>query len=352
MVEQADTDKTMTLKKIFVRIKPTKTISRLLSVGVGIILISWLLAQLEWSETMEILRNVPIPLLLLGGICYALSFCLRAMRFRLLLPSEQPVKHLLAIVFVHYTALNIIPARLGELSYVYLLKKVNNLSTGYSVSSLIMARVFDQIAISVLFLLSSFFVRLPSEWLRTATLAVAGFLAIVLVLLVAILTYKEKCMQWLIRMLLKIRWENKSFIQRIVREIEKIIAALQELQLTQRLAKILGLSIGIWLSIFSVNYLLFQAFHVPLSYMEIVLASTCIILLSVLPIQVLSGFGMQETIWVGIAMALGISRNTAITAAFGSHIVATLYLCIFGAYGLLMLQSSLTRATGNDKGEA
>jgi hypothetical protein len=58
----------------------------------------------------------------------------------------------------------------------------------------------------------------------------------------------------------------------------------------------------------------------------------------VLPLQVISGFGIHETTWIFIALALGIPKNIAITAAFGSHLLSLIYLLIFGMYGVLRLQ--------------
>jgi len=313
---------------------PTKNIPRLLSLGFGIILLSWLVAQLEWSTTVDIIRNVPPSYLLLGGLCYITSFYLRALRFRLLLPLERNVRHLFPIVLVHYTALNIIPARLGELSYVYLLKKFNHISTGYSVSSLIIARVFDLIAISLLFLLSSLFVDLPSPWLQTVNLSVGGFLLGVIVILMLILAYKERCVEWLkVRMSAK-GWNRYTLVQRVLNGLDEIVSALQSLRMRRRHpGKVFGLSLLIWLSIFSVNYLLLRAFEVNLSFIEIALVSTFIILLTVLPFQMMNGLGIHETTWTFIALSLGVPKHIAIVSAFGTHILSTLFLLIFAAYG-------------------
>jgi uncharacterized membrane protein YbhN (UPF0104 family) len=94
----------------------------------------------------------------------------------------------------------------------------------------------------------------------------------------------------------------------------------------------------IWGSIFSVNFFLLRAFQVPLNYLEIVLASTCIILLRFIPFQVISGFGVHETIWTFIAVQFGVSRSVAITGAFGGHILATGFLVLLGIYSLVRLQ--------------
>ena len=276
-------------KTVFSQFKVPTYLPKLLSAGFGLILISWLLSQIEWSQAVDTVRHIPLSLLLLAFVCYGGSFYLRAVRFKLLLPGLRPSDSLFSIILVHYTALNIIPARLGELSYVYLVNKVYNVPTGLSISSLVLARIFDQIAISLLFLLSTFFVNISSPWMRTITLLVTVLLFIVVFLLILLLLYKDQCASWLKRIVQRMNLDRYRPFQRGLMEIDNVVAALADLPRTQVLGAIFGLSLCIWTAIFSVNFLLFQAFHVPLSYIEIVLASTFMILLTLLPIQVLSG---------------------------------------------------------------
>ncbi len=330
MMQEAN--KSFSLKESFTYVLSAKNIPKFLSLGFGIILISWLLSQLELSKTIEIIRGVPISLLILGFFCYFAGFYLRSLRFSLLLPPGKPIKHLFPIVLVHYTALNIIPARLGELSYVYLLKKVDNMSTGCSLSSLIMSRVFDQIAISLLFLISSFSVNFSSQWLTTLKLFVGGLLVVIFVMLLFILAYKELCVQLLEKLLVRLRLDNYKIIQRIMQIIKETVLAFRNIEVKGNAIRIFLLSGLIWLSIFTVNFCLLQAFEVKLSYIEVVLATSFIIFLTVLPLQLI--MGIHEATWTFVAVTLGVSKNTAIVSAFGTHILSTLYLFLFGLYGL------------------
>ncbi|MCP4367782.1 MAG: flippase-like domain-containing protein [Deltaproteobacteria bacterium] len=341
-----ETSKTFSLRELFTHVKPAMNLVKLLSLGFGIILITWLVSQLELSETLKILREVPISFLIIGFLCYALSFYLRTVRFRVLLSQNKSVKHLFPIVLVHYTALNIIPARLGELSYVYLLKKVNHVSAGCSISTLIMARVFDQIAISTLFLISSRFVNLQAQWMETLKLTIEGFLVVIFVGVIFILMYKEKFAELLKKLISRFRWDNYKIIQRIMRQMEDIVVALKEIQVKRKAIRILGLSATIWICIFNINYVLLKAFDVHLSYAEIVWASTLIIL-SVLPVPSLNFAGFREITWTGIALALGVPKNVAIVSAFGTHILSTLFLCVFGVYGFWGLRRALSSESKN-----
>jgi uncharacterized protein (TIRG00374 family) len=344
MIESRELPKTrLSFKSIAAYAYSKKRITSLVSVGFGIVLISWLVAELDFSSAIEIVRSVPPEFLAAGILCYGLGFYLRSIRFRLLLPEGTPARQLFPIVLVHYTALNIIPARLGEFSYLYLLKKINNVSTGHSVSNLLIARVFDHMAISTVFLISSVVLNFSSQWLRTLRLVAGGFLISTFVLLILAIAYKERCIQGLKSVLRALKWDALPASQKVLRELEDIVSAFNTIKIRHKALQIYGISLMIWLSIFGLNYFSLNAFQMKLSYLEIIFSSTCIILLKLLPVQLLSGFGVHEVTRVMIALAFGVPKSVAITASFGSHIVATIYLVGFGLYGLARLQPYLNR---------
>jgi uncharacterized protein (TIRG00374 family) len=344
MIESHSMEQRASLKDLFTRIRVPNS-AKLASFGFGIILLTWLLAQLDFSQAAAIIREVPPGLLVGGFACYGLAFYARALRFKRLLPPDSSKQHLFPIVLVHYAALNIIPARLGELSYIYLLKKVNNVSTGCSVSNLILARVFDHITISVLFLVSSLFLPLSSSGLRSIQWGVGLFLVATCILLILLLTYKDMCVSWIRKGLQKFHIEHYSILRKILRELDEIVRSLATIRVYRQTVRVACLSLVIWLSIFGHNYCVLHAFQVELSYAGVIWASTCVILLGVLPLHMFGGFGIHKASWVLIALELGIPKAVAITSAFGSHLVSMIFLVFLGGCGLLRLQYAISRVS-------
>ena len=126
----------------------------ILSIIITVVLVWFLLSQVEVQEIVTSLKDVPPHLVLIGFFFYALSYLFRALRFRVLLQKAIGLGTLFNIVAVHTMWTNLLPFRTGELSYLYLLKKkggVGSYLTG--VPSLVLARVFDLVAISVLFII-------------------------------------------------------------------------------------------------------------------------------------------------------------------------------------------------------
>ncbi len=332
-------------KNIFMQSATPRILTKLVSAGVGLGMILWLLAQVELSSAIRIIRDAPLYKILLGFLCYGASFYVRAIRFRLLLPPQVRLTRLFPIVLMHYTALNIIPARLGELSYVYLLQKVHDVPTGQSVSSLLLARVFDHIAVSILFLVSYCSIDFMTPWLQTLSLVVGTLLIVSVVMLMLLLKYKAKTLTLLRWGVATCKWEHSRVVQRILRETEEVISGLNRIESKAMAGKILGYSLVIWLNMFGLNYILLSAFGVHLSYLEVVLARTFTILITIIPIQVVNGIGVRQTTWAFIALAMGVpTKSAAIVSAFSSRIIATVYLAIFGFYGFWHLKDLLQNA--------
>ena len=341
-MESTEFIKRFSLKGLFSHKPLVKHIPKLLSLGSGVLLICWLIAQLDFSSARLILQDISILPIVIGFFFYLISFYLRAKRFSILLAFEGGLKSIFPIVLVHYTALNIIPARLGELSYVYLLKKFHQIPPGSSVSTLLSARVFDQIAISTLFLLSLGIVDMRTPWLRTVSWIVGSSLLISVVCLLLVLAYKHLCLRLLKKLIFRLKWENSPIIQRIMTLLEEILTGFDEIKSRRKTVLVFSLSLLIWLSILSVNYFVWKAFQIPLSYFEVVLSSTFLILLTVIPFQVFSGLGIRSITWTVVAGAMGVGKNAAIVSALGSRIISTLFLFILGAYGLWKISQRYT----------
>jgi len=65
------------------------------------------------------------------------------------------IRDLFKIVCVHNMMNNLLPARTGEVSYIYLINKVHERDISEGIATLVVARVFDFIVISGIFFVQS-----------------------------------------------------------------------------------------------------------------------------------------------------------------------------------------------------
>ena len=127
-------------------------LTKIFAIIITILLLALLFTQIDLADVITTLKNINPIYLIVGFILYTCSYFLRALRFHFLLNKEVSFKDLFDITCVHNMMNNLLPARTGELSYIYLLKTGQNKTTGEGLATLIIARIFDFIIISNLFL--------------------------------------------------------------------------------------------------------------------------------------------------------------------------------------------------------
>jgi uncharacterized protein (TIRG00374 family) len=312
-----------------------------------IILVFLLFTKVSIKDVISTLAHISPVYLLAGFVLYAGSYVFRAWRFYLLLNKEVPIQDLFHIECVHNMMNNLLPARTGELSYVYLIKKVNRRTTGEGLATLMVARIFDFIVISALFILSLFINRnSPSGLMKYLWIGV--IFLIMMIILIALLIFSG---EWAIRQI-KIFFRvlhigTTSIGQFIVQKGEETMVCISCISKDKSTTfKVLGfvfiLSIGIWITIYSMAFFLMYAMGFNLTFSIVLLGSTFAILSTVLPIQGIGGFGTTESAWVIGFILLGVSSSDAINSGFGYHIIVLVFTILIGITGLLFLKKHIT----------
>lgn len=110
------------------------------------------------SEVLENIKQVSMGTLALASLVYCASWPLRGVRFQQILNrlgNHYGLGFLTGSIFISQSANVILPARIGDLSRMYILKKSKDLAFTTSLSSLTVERVFDIIAITLIAVLAS-----------------------------------------------------------------------------------------------------------------------------------------------------------------------------------------------------
>ena len=129
-----------------------KVVTKLASIILTVILVAILLSQINPRTITTALTSINPIYIIIGFFFYLGSYIFRALRFYILLNKQIRVKSLFTIVCVHNMMNNILPVRTGELAYIYMLKKLHTKPTSEGFATLMVARVFDLITVSLLFL--------------------------------------------------------------------------------------------------------------------------------------------------------------------------------------------------------
>ncbi len=128
----------------------------ILSILITAGIIAFLFTQISIKDLFTLLKNIDPFWTILGSTGYFLAILFRALRFKWLIHSKDvSLLELLRISVFYHLSLMVLPSKLGELSYPYLLNKISGMSITEGMASLIASRVYDFFIFLIIFLFAS-----------------------------------------------------------------------------------------------------------------------------------------------------------------------------------------------------
>ena len=311
----------------------------LISLVVTAGIFGYLLSQIDTNELIDTARSMT-PRYLWTFVALLLSGSLaRAVRFWLLL-DRGPALHLLtAIVMARNLFVDLLPARLGELSYVYLLTKRAQRPAEDGLASLLLAVLFDLVALAPLLLLAVLVVGADGT-ISVPTLTVAalglGALAFVAMRVAAPIG------AWVAGRLGPTG--TAGWRGQVAGLVRKTVAALRHVERRVIFGRVLAVSMVVRLCKFGSYYFIVLAIMGPLGYtieelgfFRVFLGVVGAELAAALPIHGIAGFGTFEAAWALSFSQLGFSREHAILSGILAHAVSQVVEYGLGICALLYL---------------
>ena len=296
-----------------------------------------LLSQIKMGDVLNILTHINPISLLPGFGLYILTYYFRALRFHVLLNRKVKVKDLFTIICIQNMANSTLPARTGELSYVFLLKKFHNKAYGEGAATLIISRVFDISAITGLFLVSALLTNDLPDIMKKAILGVCFLMVLAVLVLVILIKSNDRFIRLINKISLNLKINKEPFIVYLMSKLKETADSFSKINRNQAIWAGL-LSVAVWILLYSVNYVLANVLGINVGFWAVLLASTFAMLTTILPIQGIGGFGTLESGWALGFIALGISKEIAISSGFIYHISIYTFFLTLGLYGIIMLK--------------
>ncbi|MFH1450629.1 MAG: lysylphosphatidylglycerol synthase transmembrane domain-containing protein [archaeon] len=319
--------------------KITTTLKIVTGAALTSILIWILSKQANLFDVANLLKSLPISVVLAGFVLYVSGHLGRAVRFSRLLGWKGSLHELFCIVCVHNLFVNTLPARSGELSYLYMTKK-RDIPLTKGGPTLILARIFDLISIALLLLVSVFFAGTSSPLLSKISVWVAVLLILCFVCLFALIRFSTAILGFFHKLFSKIGFGGKKPVKWLLEKGGEIADSFNVLNSIGKFLEQLGYSVFIWGVRFVFFFLITKGLGVNLGLWVGIIAISLPILSTFLPIQGIGSFGTLEGIWALSFMALGVSKEAAVLSGFGFHLVFLLFTVLTGLYGFIFLRVS------------
>ena len=306
------------------------------SVVMTLVLVPYLLNQSDPALIARTLSGMSPEWALAALMLFGLNYVLRSVRFTILLglPLIATFWSMLRVVCLHNALNYMLPARLGELSFIYLARRERAVSISAGTVSLMAARFFDLIAMGMWLTLAA--LLLPRQGsvsireLRLTGLASVAVVALAWWLAPTLLGGMERGMACL---------PLGQLVVRISAFVGQVRRGLLMLGSWRVYSLVMLTSLTMWLGVFSIYYCLLRAFDLNVGLAEVIIGSSLFSLSNVLPVHGLLGFGTTEALWTVSFALVGMDTGSSVVTGFATHIVILVY--VLGLGGLALLASGL-----------
>lgn len=305
-----------------------KKLAQWLMVPLTILLVLLLLTQTSPSEILSALASVNPLYLVASFILFVLLYVTRALRFSVML-SVKDIAGVFNIVCVHSMANNVMPFRTGELAFVYLVKMRMGVSVGIGMAVIALARLFDVLAICIMFAASLLIARDGAGYLSSFVPEVLA-VALALALLISAIVWLNRYFAAFTGRVLSWGFLRRAgFLQSKVEQVCSYCSSLGRSAIP-----VLLLTMAMW-AIQALNmYLLSSGMGLGLSFWTAFVGMLLAIIFVSLPVQGIGNFGSFELAWSAIFMALGVPVAAAVSSGFAVHLILLAFTTALWLYGM------------------
>jgi len=314
-----------------------RLIKILLGIAVSVALLVWLFWNVDTRALAARLADTHWGWLVVTVAATLFGFWARAVRWGHLFPRGARPTHLFNAVMIGYMGNNLLPLRAGELLRVYVVTRRGQ-PFWTTVTTLVVERVLDGIAIGLILGLVFFVVPAPREVAWAAETFVGAVIAMVAVL-VAIAAAPLTCRT--ILHTLTYRWP--AIERRLLSIFDSMSDGLQGLRRPAQLVPTLLWSLVIWGAIVFAVWSCFEAARLQLP----VSAALCVLAFLGLGISLPSSPGFIGVFQAATVLALslfGVSRMDALSFSLLLHASQFVPVTVWGLLLLVVEHVSLTDA--------
>jgi len=318
-------------------------LSRLIALAavllLGGVLLVLAVRGVSWSAMGATIQHGQPLYLALAFATLSVSFCLRGLRWSVLLNAEKPVTPLTGIwgIAVGYLGNFFLPARAGELIRSAMIARATALSTSYVLATALTERIVDAVALVLISLLTLTAVASMPGWLLAASkvTAVVGLGGLVVLFLAP--RYERVLSGLLTRLPLP-----STVRARLVSLLAQFLLGMRALQEARRALSFASLTAVVWLIDSVVAIEVATAFHLALAVPQALLLLAALGLASAVPST--PGFvGVYQFVAATVLTPFGFSRSQALVFIIALQAVNYAVVIVWGGTGFWRLSAAAAR---------
>ena len=324
--------------------KPRRSYSRPISLIISLVLLAVLLRWVDPGEFGSMLTGVDVRWLGAYLFLVIAGLILRAERYRLLLEEDPGLGGLFWVTAIRNMFVDLLPARTGAVSYIYVLKKKYRVPVAAGTSTLLVSMILDYIVFAPILVVSAALsaedVGLSLGYLTIASLV---FLVLTLILVFGL----GSASRWVARILERLSADGgrSEWLARLgqgTRDLEMDIGRIRGNR--GRYGSLVAISFVIRGGKYAALYFLLVAVlggrgYSPgsLVFTHVLLGAAAAEMSTMLPLHSPGGLGSWDMAWTLAFAAMGYSLEEAATAGLAVHLISKVVEYLLGCSGILLL---------------
>ena len=283
----------------------------------------------------------------------------RAWRYKLLLaPQSIGWGSILLATFIRNSLIDLLPARLGGLSYIYVLNKRLGFSFESVTSTFVLASVLDTLTLSPFIILAGLSVGLGAGAISVpAVLGLATvFFGIVALVLWKIVPLGRFFLALVGRLASRLGLDGRPFFMTVAEKfrltVEEVSRIREKRSLFPLFAQSLVIRLAKYISVFALFYGLLKSRGLTLaelSFSRFILGISGAELTSALPVKGLAGFGTWESGWALTFRLMNFDTSLAVLSGIGVHLLTNIFEYSLGIGSILILAWPRRRHPGGPR---
>ena len=320
------------------RARPVLRLVLSLAVAAGLLAVLMLLGGIGPRELLSGLAKLSPRDYAIALALQVALYALRAWRFHLLLPvaARPGAVRLLSITTAYTMASIILPAKIGEASFVVYAGRVAAIPASEATACLFVSRLLDLATLALGMSLACLTMAATGSFAHVAWLEPLGWSLLPFSLAVFVASARgDLLVLWIGRASRLLRLDRTSTGARLRGFGERLTAALRAAGSRKRLYAAAIVSLPAWLCVFLFCAVLAEALGLPpeIDFAQATLGSGLAIATSLLPLSAFANFGTLEAGWVLGFHALGVEPSVAYATGVGVHLVQLANLVVLGLLG-------------------
>lgn len=305
---------------------------QVISITLSLLIVYFLVIQINFQDVLGVLTKVKPGFLIAAFISYFILNWGRAYRFWILLEKKIGFWELSRISLAHNLINSILPARTGELSYIYYTRKSGKISVARGLASLFSSRILDTLAVVVLILFSLIFIFSEISNAREVLYLTIAGLAVVLALIVFFIFGGSKISKILNRFFLFFKLDRFPVGQKILSKLDEALSLITQLKTASLFWPIFAVTMLIWILIFLRVWLIALGFGLGIDFWQSVFIGGLPTLVSIVPFYTFGNFGIFEGSSTLALALVGFDKELAISFSFILHLVGILIAALPGLW--------------------